>query len=452
MGAGVLIVDDDPLFTEQVASLLERENYNTTREHTSSRVMDLIAKNEFEVILLDIQMPAPDGLALLGEITKNNAHPEIIMVSGAASLQEAADSVRSGASDFLEKPPDVKRLLTSIKNASEKYRLKRENRLLKSEKLKKYEIIGESQIIQTLRRDIQQVALSDSNVLIWGETGTGKELAAAQIHYNSGRASKAFVRLNCASIPSELAESELFGHKRGAFTGAFHDKPGKFEVADGGTLVLDEIAELPLSLQSKLLRVLETSELEVIGSTNTVKIDVRLISISGKNLEEEIKRERFRADLFYRINTIPLYIHPLRDRKEDIPLLFNHFFENLKVTSGQSGRSYDTDIMPILISHKWPGNIRELRNFIERLFFMCRDDQIEAVYVSEMLAHLSDTADNSLEDGSGKNVLTRTLDQFERSFLKINLDQADGNVSELARKLGVDRGNLYRKLKKHDLL
>jgi two-component system nitrogen regulation response regulator NtrX len=452
MDAGILIVDDDPLFTEQVASLLANENYDVTREHTSSKVISLLQQSEFAVILLDIQMPAPDGLTLLKEIIKKDSHPEIIMVSGAASLQEAADSVKIGAADFLEKPPDVKRLLTAVKNAAEKYKLKSENLLLKSEKLKKYEIIGESRIIQDLCKDIRKVAESDSNVLVWGETGTGKELAAAQIHYYSAHSSKPLVRLNCASIPAELAESELFGHKRGAFTGAYHDKKGKFEMADGGTLVLDEIAELPLPLQSKLLRVLETSELEVIGSTGTVKIDVRLISISGKDLEAEIKQGRFRSDLYYRINTIPIHIPPLRERKEDVPLLFEHFFEALKSTTGQFERNYDTDIMPLLISHSWPGNVRELRNFTERLFFMCRDQTIESGYASEMLSHLSDTADKSIEDDAGKNILTRTVNQFERSFLKTGLDQAEGNVSELAHKLGVDRGNLYRKLKKYGLL
>ncbi len=451
MNGRILIVDDDELFTEQVAALL-KSDYNTTREHKSSRVERLLDESEYQVVLLDIQMPEPDGITLLKRIIKREDHPEIVMVSGAASLQEAADSIKLGASDFLEKPPDVNRLLTIIKGAVEKHNLRMENRRLKEEHLKRYRIVGESAVISELKEVIAKVAQSDSSVLVWGETGTGKELVASQIHYRSARSSGPLVKLNCAAIPHELAESEFFGHTRGAFTGAASDKEGKFSLADKGTLVLDEIAEMPINLQSKLLRALESSEIEKVGGSKTEKIDVRLISISGRDLEEQIKAERFRQDLFYRINTIPVHVPPLRERKEDIPLIFDHFFNALKSKNFQPQKSYDQGIVNILMAYDWPGNVRELRNYTERLFFLCRDEYIEVDFASQMLSDPSLSFESGVKNAGEKNLLTGSVEQFELSFLRINLFQVKGNVSELARRLGMDRGNLYKKLKKYNLL
>jgi two-component system nitrogen regulation response regulator NtrX len=447
----VLIVDDDELFTEQVAALL-KSDYSTTREHKSSHVEKLLDESEYQVVLLDIQMPEPDGITLLRRIIKRENHPEIVMVSGAASLQEAADSIKWGASDFLEKPPDVNRLLTIIKSAVEKYNLRMENRRLKDEQLKRYQIIGESTVIRELKEVIARVAQSDSSVLVWGETGTGKELVASQIHYRSVRSSGPLIKLNCAAIPHELAESELFGHTRGAFTGATSDKDGKFSLADKGTLVLDEIAEMPINLQSKLLRVLEFSEIEKVGGSKTEKVDVRLISISARDLKEQIKAEKFRQDLFYRINTIPVHVPPLRERKEDTPLLFDHFFNVLKSKNFQPQKSYDQGIVNILMAYDWPGNVRELRNYTERLFFLCWDDYIDADFASQMLSDPGLSFESGDKSSGDKNLLTGSVEQFERSFLRINLSQVEGNVSELARRLGMDRGNLYKKLKKYNLL
>ncbi|MBD3219576.1 MAG: AAA domain-containing protein, partial [candidate division Zixibacteria bacterium] len=348
--------------------------------------------------------------------------------------------------------PDVNRLLTIIKGAVEKYNLRIENRRLKEEQLKRYRIVGESAVIRELREVIAIVAQSDSSVLVWGETGTGKELVASQIHYHSARSSGPLVKLNCAAIPHELAESEFFGHTRGAFTGAASDKEGKFSLADKGTLVLDEIAEMPINLQSKLLRVLESSEIEKVGGSKTEKVNVRLISISVRDLEEQIKAEEFRQDLFYRINTIPVHVPPLRERKEDIPLLFDHFFNALKSKNFQPQKSYDQGIVNILMAYDWPGNVRELRNYTERLFFLCRDDYIEVDFASQMLSDPGLSFETRDRPAGDKNLLTGSVEQFERSFLRINLSQVEGNVSELARRLGMDRGNLYKKLKKYNLL
>ena len=448
----ILLVDDDWLFTEQITSLLASEEYEISCEHDSGKVIKRLRETEYDLMLLDIQMPPPDGLTLLRNIIKFDIHPEIIMLSGAASLQQAADSVKLGAADFLEKPPDVNRLLTVIKNCCEKYRLLRENRRLKDEHLKKYEIVGNSPAVQELKTVICQVAGTDSRILIWGETGTGKELVASQIHYLSHRSANPLVKLNCAAIPHDLAESELFGHKKGAFTGAYQDKPGKFELADKGSLVLDEIAELPPALQSKLLRLLESSELEIVGASDTKTIDVRLISISGVDLEKQIEAGKFRSDLYYRINTIPLRVPPLRDRKEDIPLLFDHFFGHLKAVSGQDERGYDSEIISILATAEWHGNIRELKNFAERLFFLTSETIITAQSVSSILNQSATWNSAAPPDSIDKNQLKVSMERFERNYLKTNLDQCDGNISELAGILRMDRGNLYKKLKKHGLL
>jgi two-component system nitrogen regulation response regulator NtrX len=452
MSCRILLVDDDEFFTEQVAALLAPEGYSISREHNSAQVIKLLSENEYDLVLLDIQMPPPDGLTLLKEILTRELPSEVVMFSGAASLQQAADSVKLGAGDFLEKPPDINRLLSVVRNSCEKYRLKRENRRMKEDRLKKYEIIGQSNAIKRLKSEIRHIAESDSRVLIQGETGTGKELVACQIHYLSHRSSGPLVKLNCAAIPAELAEAELFGYKKGAFTGAYRDKAGKFALADGGSLILDEIAELPPNLQSKLLRVLETSELEIIGGTESYKIDVRLIAISGADLESLVAQNRFRADLFYRVNTIPVNIPPLRERKSDLPLLFEHFFDGLRESSGRFERSYDPGLISLLSAHDWPGNVRELKNFAERLFFLCHEEKIGAEKASSLLTNSDDFALLPVDETDEKNLLMTTLRQFERNFLKLNYDRAGGNISELARKLGMDRGNLYKKLKNHDLL
>jgi len=452
MNCKVLLVDDDKLFTEQIASLLASESYTVISENISNNVIKQIDESEFAVVLLDIQMPPPDGMSILREILKRELRPEVVMLSGAATLQQAADSVKDCAADFIEKPPDINRLLSVVKNCCEKYALRRENIQLKNDNFKKYEIIGYSKAIHDLKDMIRQIAGTESRVLIQGETGTGKELAACQIHYRSIRARGPLVSLNCAAIPPELAESELFGHKKGAFTGAYRDKPGKFELANGGSLILDEVAELPPALQSKLLRVLESSELEVIGATAGRRVDVRLITISGKDLGPLVEQNKFRADLYYRINIIPLKIPPLRQHKEDLDLLFEHFFDKLRESSGQYRRGYDPEILPLLSAYDWPGNVRELKNYVERLFFLTNEEKISVKSASSVLARPVSLLETVSKENTEKNLLTQALNRFERNFLAIYLENTANNVSKLAEKLQMDRGNLYKKLKKYDLL
>lgn len=451
MTSRILLVDDDPLFTEQIAALLTREKHSVAREHNSKNVLALLRKDSFDLVLLDIQMPDPDGIALLKQIMQLDNSPQVIMFSGAASLQQAADSIKLGAADFLEKPPDVNRLLITVKNCLDRNRLTRENRSFRQGQLAKYEIIGHSRAIENLKETIAQVAQTDSRVLIWGETGTGKELAASQIHYQSSRSANPLVKLNCAAIPTELAESELFGHKKGAFTGAHQDHSGKFAVADTGSLIMDEITELPLNLQSKLLRTLESSEIEIVGGTTPQKINVRLISISGKNIEQAIAQDKFRSDLYYRINTIPVFIPPLRDRREDIPLLIEHFFKHFREISGNWQRGYHPDLVAKLIAGEWPGNIRQLKNSVERLFFLSRDDLITAKSV-DLILNDNQLEINPFSANPDDNLLKSAVGNFERCFLMSHLQSTSGNIADLAKLLNLDRGNLYKKLKKYNLV
>lgn len=453
MTGKILLIDDDRAFAGQLGRLLEAEKYQVTCLSDSASAVGTIKNDDFQLVLLDINMPSPDGLEILGQVMTMPEHPEVIMLSGESSLQQAADSVKLGASDFLEKPPDIGRLLASVRGCLDKYRIKAENRGFRRGFLDKYAIIGQSAPMTELRRQIEMVAETESRVLIWGETGTGKELVANQIHYRSGRAGNPLVKLNCAAIPSELAESELFGHKKGAFTGANSDKPGKFELACDGSLVLDEIAELPLALQSKLLRVLETGEVEPLGAKQSLQVDVFTISISGKDLAIEVEKGNFRADLFYRINTFPIHVPALRDRKEDIPLLFEHFFNRLRKKNDRFEKGYPPEINDLLYCADWPGNVRELRNYCERLFFLSGRGDVDIETARKLMAgDMSFSDDSMTAKKSAKNLLTRTVDDFERNFLTVNLNQVEGNVAELARRLRMDRGNLYKKLKKHELL
>ena len=453
MTGKILLIDDDRAFARQLGRLLEAEKYQVTCLSDSASAVSTIKNDDFQLVLLDINMPSPDGIEILGQVIEMPENPEVIMLSGESSLQQAADSVKLGASDFLEKPPDIGRLLASVRSSLDKYRIKAENRSFRQGFIDRYAIIGQSVSIAELKRQIAMVAETGSRVLIWGETGTGKELVANQIHYRSRRAGKPLVKLNCAAIPADLAESELFGHKKGAFTGANTDKPGKFELADSGSLVLDEIAELPLGLQSKLLRVLETNEVEPLGGRKPVVVDVFTISISGKDLGAEVEKGNFRADLFYRINTIPVHVPPLRERKEDIPLLFDHFFNRLREKNNRFEKIYPPEINELLCAGDWPGNVRELKNYCERLFFLSGRYDVDIETARKLMAgEISFSDDSKPLKSSGKNLLTRTVDDFERNFLAVNLNQVEGNVAELARRLQVDRGNLYKKLKKHELL
>jgi len=448
----IFFVDDDDLFREELMHIFDREGYRAEAFGSLAACRHALRDHTPLVMLLDIQLPDGNGVEFLREVVSREDHPEVVMVSGAASLHEAADSVKHGAADYLEKPFESHRLLSVLKSCLKIATLKNANRRLIESHLAEYEIIGESQVIQRLKEQIKQIADTDARVLITGESGTGKELVAGQIHYRSGRSQSAYVKVNCSALPSELVESELFGHEKGAFTGALRSREGKFSLANGGTLLLDEIGDMPLELQPKLLRVIETSEIEPVGGSSVTSVDVRLISSTNHDIEKLSSEGKFRSDLLYRINAVPIKIHPLREHADDIPLLLDHFLDKLHFKNPHVQKQFDSEAVSSLVTYGWPGNVRELKNVVERLFFTTHEDLITREDVNLCIGEGADDCSEIEPATSGGNRLSSAVNHFERSFLKMELKKSDGNITQLAERLQMDRGNLYRKLKRLGLL
>jgi two-component system nitrogen regulation response regulator NtrX len=449
----IFVVDDDELFRFELANVLEREGCSVEAFGNLNSCRSAMKDRSPSVILLDIQLPDGNGVEFLREVVSDRQHPEVIMVSGAASLQEAADSMKIGAADFIEKPFEPPRLLSVVNSCLRIARLKEANARLLESRLKEYEIVGASDAMERLRGCIEQIAATDTRVLITGESGTGKELVAGQMHYLSRRSAAPFVKLNCSALPSELVESELFGHEKGAFTGAIRSHKGRFVQAHSGTLLLDEIADMPIAIQPKLLRVIETAEVEPVGGRSAIRADTRIVSSTNQDLEKLAHEGKFRADLLYRINTVPIQVPPLREHTDDIPQLINHFLERLLSDDPATVKELDSNAIDVLMLCDWPGNVRQLRNVIERLFYMTPDARISADAVRACLGDRDmPNADAFASASEGQNRLAAAVSRFEHGFLKLELEKAGGNVARLAERLGMDRGNLYRKLKKMDLL
>jgi two-component system nitrogen regulation response regulator NtrX len=403
-----------------------------------------------QLVFLDVKMAGLDGLETLRILREKDPHATVVMISGHATIQNAVEATQLGAYDILEKPLDTDRILVTLRNAVGRIDLAEENLRLKATIDSRYEIVGRSAPITDLIAQIDRVAGSSARVLITGENGTGKELVARAIHRQSPRARKAFVELNCAAIPSELIESELFGHMKGSFTGAVQDRAGRFEQADGGTLFLDEIGDMSLNAQAKVLRVLQDGEVTRIGGNKPRKVDVRVLAATNKKLEEEIAGGRFREDLFYRLNVVPIMVPALRDRRDDIPLLVEHFLRQLAQHDGVIPRAVDTLAVERLRSMEWPGNVRELRNTIERLVILAPGGRISVGDVERLTGTRTATA-----SGLGGLESAKTFEEFklaaERAFLAIKLRENDWNVAETARVLDMPRSNLYKKIERHGL-
>lgn len=370
--AKILLIEDEEPIRRVMVRILQDENatYEVTEAHDGSKGLSALKKNDFDLVLCDIKMPKKDGIEVLQETRNQNIHVPFIMLTGHGNVDTAVQAMKLGAHDFIPKPPDLNRLLTAVRNALEIKSLKKENTALKKKIAKRHTIIGDAASIKKVHELIDKVAPTDARVLITGENGTGKELVAHNLHQKSHRSKAPFVEVNCAAIPSELIESELFGHLKGAFTSAVKDRPGKFEAANGGTLFLDEIADMSLAAQAKVLRALQEHKVQRVGSDKDIAVEVRVIAATNKNLKEEIEAGRFREDLFHRLAVIIIDVPPLSKRKSDIPMLINHFSKNLVEEQGIEIKSFDVESIELLKAYPWSGNVRELRNVVERLLIL----------------------------------------------------------------------------------
>ena len=454
MREAILVVDDEEGVRSSLKGILGDEGYLIDAVESGEAGLLALENREYDLVLLDVWLPKMDGIETLSRIRTLDPELPVIVISGHGSIETAVKAVRMGARDFVEKPLSLEKTLLVVKNALRQQRLESENRALKQQIEHRFAMVGESASMEKLRAEIAQAAPSNGRVLIYGENGTGKELVARNIHHQSLRASGPFVEINCAAIPEELIESELFGHTRGAFTGALTAKKGRFEIADGGTLFLDEIGDMTLKTQAKVLRILQEQKLEPVGGTASIVVDVRVIAATNKRLEGEIKQGRFREDLYFRLNVIPFEVPSLRERPEDIPLLARHFVAEFSAEYGKKPRVIAPEAIEILKTNPWPGNVRELRNIIERLVIMAPGDRIEAHHLPASFGNLASPAASGagperLEDFPS---LQEARDDFEMRYISKKYQECAGNMSRTAEALQVERSNLYRKMKGFGLL
>jgi two-component system nitrogen regulation response regulator NtrX len=439
----ILIVDDEAAIRESLQGIFEDEGHSASAVDSGEACLDAVRSEPFDVILLDIWLPGMDGLETLQKLRDLESPPEVIIVSGHGTIETAVRATKLGAFDFLEKPLSIEKTLILVKNAAEARKLRLENRDLRKQIAPRSLIVGESVPMKALRQQSQVMAPTNGRVLIFGESGTGKELAARAIHSNSSRKEEMFVEVNCAAIPEDLIESELFGHRRGSIPAAAADKEGKFLRANGGTLFLDEVGDMSLKTQAKVLRTLEEHSFTPVGGEQPVTIDARVIASTNKDLEDEISKGNFREDLFYRLNVIPFSVPPLRERKEDIPLLGRHFLKEFSSQYGRRPREITDDAIDALMRYSWPGNVRELRNVIERIVIM---NPTTARFERRHLPPLV-YRDGTRRVSSGFLTLHEARAAYERDYILKKLDDNHGNISRTAEVLGLERSHLYRKMK-----
>ncbi len=440
----ILIVDDEPGIRQSLQGVLHDEGYVTALADSGETCLESLEKQVFDVVLLDVWLPGMDGLEALNKIREREDAPEVIMISGHGTIETAVKATKLGAYDFLEKPLSIDKTLILVKNAVDAKRLRLENRDLKKQLVPKSVVVGESIPMKALRQQIQLMAPTNGRVLIYGESGTGKELAAHAIHAQSPRHEQMFVEVNCAAIPEDWIESELFGHRKGAFPGATADKEGKFQRANGGTLFLDEVGDMSLKTQAKVLRTLDEQRFTPVGGDESTTVDARVIASTNKDLEEEISKGNFREDLFYRLNVIPFYVPPLRERREDIPLLARHFLKEFSAAYGRRLREITDDAIETLMRYSWPGNVRELRNVIERIVIM---NPTTTRFDRKHLPPLVHRDGNRRTVGGEFSTLHQARAAYERDYILKKLDENHGNISRAAEVLGLERSHLYRKMK-----
>jgi two-component system, NtrC family, nitrogen regulation response regulator NtrX len=445
--AHLLLIDDDPNTLASLSRAFRLAGHEATVCDNANRAIELLGTERFDLILSDVVMPGKSGLQLLEELKQSGLQTPIVLVSGQANIEMAVKATRLGALDFLEKPLSTDKLLITVENALKLSRLEDENRELRH-RLGRHQLVGSGPAMSKLMAQIDRIAASETRVCILGETGTGKELVARAIHEKSPRHENAFITLNCAAVPAELIESELFGHEKGAFTGAAARHTGKFEQAEGGTLFLDEIGDMPLAMQAKLLRVLEEGEVERVGGDKPIKVNVRVIVATHRNLEELVKKNEFRADLFHRIYVFPLTLPPLRERREDFPELVAHFAKQVAQQNSWKAKVFSNDAIAELRSYSWPGNVRELRNVVERLILLSAEDTVtdDDVRLALPATAISVGASaGSAEAGAGQGTLEQRTEAFEREVLLSEIRRHNFHMTNVARALGLERSHLYKK-------
>jgi two-component system, NtrC family, nitrogen regulation response regulator NtrX len=462
MSASILVVDDEDAIVSSLSSILQDEGYEVSVAKSGVEALKIYTVDPPDLMLLDIWMPEMDGLETLRRVKEILPTAQVMVMSGHGSIETAVKAIKLGAYDYIEKPLSLENVTLRVKHALEQYRLEEENRSLRTKVQRKFELVGQSAAMQQLRQLIDTAGPTNSRVLIGGENGTGKELVARAIHLQSARADRPFVAVNCAAIPETLIESELFGHEKGSFSGATSMKRGQFEQADGGTLFLDEIGDMSLSTQAKVLRALQEQQFTRVGGIKLLKVDVRVLAASNKDLLKEIEKGAFREDLYYRLNVVPIVVPPLRERRDDIPILIRHFMKVHAEEQGLRMKEVTSEAMSIFQQYEWPGNIRELRNLIERLMIMVPGNVIDAAHVTTSLQVKAPGASSAAASGTAQPAASPLLTQpydslrdarnaFEKDYIGRKLREHHWNISRTAEDLKIERSHLHRKIKLLDV-
>lgn len=439
----ILVVDDERNIQSILKEVLSEEGYSVVTAGTGKGCMDAVNKEFFDAIILDVKLPDIDGISIIENIKKTSGESEIIVISGHATIEMAVEAIKRGAYDFIKKPLSLEKVRIVLRHAIEMHDFRKEKESWDREIEEKYRMVGESTPVQEVKGMIEKVAPLDSKVLITGESGVGKELVAYAIHRKSKRKDAPFVKVNCAAIPTELVESELFGYEKGAFTGAVGKKMGKFVSAKNGTILLDEIGDMDLATQAKVLRLIETGEVMPLGSNKSVEIDVRIIASTNMNIEEEVEKGNFREDLFFRLNIFPINVPPLRERRKDIPLLVEHFVKDVVTQSAIGYKKFSKGAMDVLSNYDFPGNIRELKNIVERVLILKEGNIIEAKDVKSLLIETGKRKEVSLLQQPYRDARRN----FEKLYIEEKLKENDWNISKTAKELGIERPNLHRKMR-----
>ena len=451
MKARILVIDDESAIRDSMRMILEYDGYEFLGAATGEEGITLAERESVDLVFLDIKMPGMDGLEVLGKLKAHGDQLPVVMISGHGTVATAVEATKLGAFDFIEKPLATERILLAIRNALGFSRLRDENQTLARAIELRHDMVGSSPVLRGVLETVRRAAPTSATVLIRGESGVGKELVARMIHRNSLRARERFVQVNCAAIPDELIESELFGHEKGSFTGATDKQVGKFELADRGTIFLDEVGDMSMKTQAKVLRVLQEGEVERLGSSRTLKVDVRVIAATNKDLEEEIEKGLFREDLFFRLSVIPVFVPPLRERADDIPALVGHFAEEFTRENNFRTKRFTPDALAALQRGRWKGNVRELRNAIERVIIMTPGDVVTAADLPESVRVEAPAAALPEDRGERPGTLREFKESAERAFLLEKLRENDWNISKTAETIGTPRSNLYKKLEQYNI-